>query len=265
MEKLNILIIVNFTINLFLTCCLIGIFYLALKPKILVKKLMNMTSTTTDYSNDPLVETFKMDNANFTTNIGVNTPTEIDDAERILIFVPGGSFVHSDIDLAFTKKLPFVSYSFDYPVWPDVSVDDMVTSVKNAVAYIISLNQNKKITLIGHSAGAYLATACSSDITVNSQIDSVILFNGYFGSNSATSRVSYFFDKIYLKTRPLVTPAQKLIISSGKSDPLLPCTEWFASFSNITPQIYPGGHGMIYEDEPLEIIIPDVLNFINSL
>lgn len=265
MEKLNILIIVNFTINLFLTCCLVGIFYLALKPKILVKKLMNMTSTTNDYSGDPLVETFKFDNANFSTNIGVNMPTEIENPLRILIFVPGGSFVHSDVDLAFTKKLPFVSYSFDYPVWPDVSVDDMVISVKNTVAHIISLNPNKKITLIGHSAGSYLAAACSSDLTVSDQIDSVILFNGYFGSNSTVSKVSFFFDKIYLKTRPLVTPNQKLIIASGQSDPLLACTEWFASFSNITPLIYPGGHGMIYEEKPLEIIIPDVLNFINLL
>lgn len=96
-------------------------------------------------------------------NVSYITPIEDERENEVLIYLHGGAYVSGPIkyQVRFIKKIVIKTlipaYIVDYRLAPEFTYIEAINDVKSIYQYILNKYPNKKITLIGDSAGGGLA------------------------------------------------------------------------------------------------------------
>ena len=85
---------------------------------------------------------------------------------NLVLFVPGGGFAGHNPPLPVVAELALHGWTLevvDYPVWPEAMLAEQVAAVHDAVVDARTRYPGARITLIGHSAGGYLAMMADAE------------------------------------------------------------------------------------------------------
>ena len=97
-------------------------------------------------------------------------PPEIVDEETVILYLHGGAYIGSNIDIydgfasRFAYEIKMRVYSFDYPLAPEYPYPHALDSVVEFYKYLLLDSGHKKIIIAGDSAGGGLALACAKRI-----------------------------------------------------------------------------------------------------
>lgn len=272
-------VIVSIILNVIAFGILIYIILFLRKPNFIKNRLIKVLSLNiNDYTNNPNVELFPhTDTETKITKQIAKYSTENNLKTRVIVDIPGGAFIDANPNLTpfINMNLSYDVFSLEYPVLFDYTFEDSLKYLSNTLTFILDKIEteypNAKITLFGHSAGAYFSALLINKFAA--RIDSFITINGYFGKSTISNEVLKVLDGVYLTSitkKPKYEVAAlsnnvDLFIVTSTNDFLKESSEYYAALNGIKAHVYTGGHGFFYISEYGQLAYSDIKSFLDSL
>lgn len=188
-------------------------------------------------------------------------------SDRLLVFLPGGAFLRSLIDFTPFESEQLREYTvalIPYPVRFRHSVAEAIAQVQIVIEALCK--QYDTITVLGYSAGAFVAWTAIHQITPNvrASIDSFVGICGYYGRDSISDVFLRLVDWCYGAPScvPNATPSA---FYHTDTDLIRDSSIWFARECGATSKEFTGGHMLFYDAKHNASLLTDIRDYIRKL